>query len=221
MGLITPLIAIVLAMPMILAGPDVASAQTDAPKSYTEAMDWYRAGAEAGDPKAQFYLGVALEQGARGRPDLSAARAWFRKAADSGHALARYKLAVMLQNQLGGPADLAEARRLYGLAGEQGVAEARYNLAVMRQDGAGGPVDLEGAADLFERAARDGVDISFLHLAVLNTRGAKADLVEAMKWARLAEAAKVDGTAGYIDALSPLLSEKQLADAEARAKSWK
>ena len=115
-------------MPMILAGPGVASAHSDAPKSYTEAMNWYRAGAEAGDPKAQFYLGVALEQGARGRPDLPAARAWFKKAADSGHALARYKLAVMLQNQLGGSADLIEARRLYGLAGEQGIVEARYNL---------------------------------------------------------------------------------------------
>jgi TPR repeat protein len=208
-------------MPLVLVTSGLAIAQNDAPKSYTEAMDWYRAGAEAGDPKAQFYLGVALEQGARGRPDLPAARVWFKKAAESGHALARYKLAVMLQNQLGGPADLPEARRLYEQAGEQGIAEARYNLAVMRQDGAGGPIDPDGATELFKRTARAGIDISFLHLAVLNTRGANADLVEAMKWARLAEAAKVDGTAGYIDELSPLLSEDQLAEAEARAKAWK
>lgn len=206
---------------MVLAAFGMAMAQSDAPKSYTEAMNWYRAGAEAGDPKAQFYLGVALEQGARGRPDLPAARAWFKKAADSGHALARYKLAVMLQNRQGGPADPTEARRLYEQASEQGIAEARYNLAVMRQDGEGGAVDLAGAADLFERTARDGIAISFLHLAVLYTRGADADLVEAMKWARLAAAAKVAGTAGYIDALSPLLSRDQLAVAETRAKAWK
>jgi hypothetical protein len=68
---------------------------------------------------------------------------------------------------------------------------------------------------------RDGVKISFLHLAVLNTWGNNADLVEAMKWARLAEAAKVDGTLGYIDALKPLLSEAKLAEADARAKAWK
>jgi hypothetical protein len=127
----------------------------------------------------------------------------------------------MLQNARGGPANLPEARRLYELAAEQGIVEARYNLAVMQQDGEGGPLDRTAAAKNFEASARDGVNFAFLHLAVLNTRGQSADLVEAMKWALLAEAAKVDGTSGYIDALKPLLSDRQRAEASARAKAWK
>jgi hypothetical protein len=39
-------------MPMVLAAFGMAIAQSDVPKSYTEAMNWHRAGAEAGDPKA-------------------------------------------------------------------------------------------------------------------------------------------------------------------------
>lgn len=191
------------------------------PRSYTEAMDWYRAGAEAGDPKAAFYLGLAFEEGAQGTRDLGAARAWFKRAAEAGHALARYKQAAMLQTRRGGPEDLAEARRLYALAASQGVVEAQYNFAVMLQDGSGGPVDLAKAGKLFESAARGGIDISFLHLAVLNTRGAGADLVEALKWTILADAANVDGTLDYIKALKPLLSATKEEQAKTRARDWK
>ena len=202
------------------AGP-AAVAQDGARQTYTEAMDWYRQGARAGEPKAQFYLGLALEEGAQGTRDLGAARGWFERAAAGGHALARYKLALMLQSGQGGPVDLEQARRLYGLAARQDVVEAKYNLAVMLQDGVGGPANLSGASKLFESAARDGVGISFLHLAVLNTRGEVPDIVEAMKWARLADTAKVEGAAGYIAVLSPLLNTEQRETAGSRARNWK
>lgn len=197
------------------------AAQDGARQSYTEAMDWYRKGAESGDPKAQFYHGLALEEGVQGVRDLVAARGWFERAAKGGHALSRYKLAVMLQSGRGGPVDLVEARRLYELAAGQGIVEAKYNLAVMLQDGSGGAVNLPRAAGLFESTARDGVVVSFLHLAVLNTRGEAADLVEAMKWALLAREANTDGVAGYTAALAPLLSAEQQDQAEARARRWK
>jgi TPR repeat protein len=58
----------VLAILLNVAAAGAAVAQNDVPKSYTEAMRWYEAGAKAGDTKAQFYLGVALEQVARGAP---------------------------------------------------------------------------------------------------------------------------------------------------------
>jgi TPR repeat protein len=206
---------------MAMADVRIAHGQEAARQSYSDAMDWYRAGAEAGDPKAQFYLGVAFEEGGQGILDLAAARGWFKKTAKSGHALARYKLAVLLQSGKGGPTDLIKARRLYVLAADQDVVEAKYNLAVMFQDGAGGPANALESAKLFESAARGGVGISFLHLAVLKTRGPSADLIEAMKWAYLAKRAKVDGVDGYISALAPLLSAEQDDDARSRARDWK
>ena len=127
----------------------------------------------------------------------------------------------MLRSGKGGPMDLKEARKLYRLAAEQGIVEAKYNLAVMLQDGEGAPVDVKGAARQFESAARGGVTISFLHLATLSTLGDTVDLVEAFKWARLAEEAKVDGAAGYIEVLAPLLSAEQHELAETRVRGWK
>lgn len=210
-----------LALVLLVTGTHALSARETAPQSYTEAMEWYRNGAEAGDAKAQFFLGLALEEGAQGRQDLAAAREMFERAAKSGHALALFKLALMSQSGRGGPTDQVAARRLYRLAAEQGVVEAKYNLAVMRQDGVGGAVDPMGAAEMFEAAARDGVKISFLHLAVLSTADAAPNLVEALKWALLANAAKVEGAAQVIDTLAGTLSSEQRAEAEARARDWK
>jgi TPR repeat protein len=218
---LNPILASLLAVLMTAFSGHLAVAQDGARQTYTEAMEWYREGARAGDAKAQFYLGLALEEGAQGTRDPAAARGWYKRAADGGHGLAGYKLAVMVQSGVGGPVDLHEARRLYELAAGRNVVEAKYNLAVMLRDGIGGPADLPGAARLFESAARGGVTISFLHLAVLNTRGALVNLVEAMKWALLADAVKLEGAAGYIEALSASLTAEQRETAAARASDWK
>lgn len=199
----------------------LAVAQEGARQTYTDAMEWYREGARTGDPKAQFYLGLALEEGAQGRRDPVAARGWYKRAAEGGHGLAQYKLAVMLQSGVGGPVDLNEARRLYERAATQNVVEAKYNLAVMLRDGGGGPIELPRAAELFESAAREGVSTSFLHLAALNTRGGQANLVEAMKWALLADVAMLEGADAYIAALAPSLSAEQRKAAAIRASDWK
>ena len=45
-----------------------------------------RAAADGGDPRAQYDLGIAYQQGAAIRRDLVEARRWWRKAADQGYA---------------------------------------------------------------------------------------------------------------------------------------
>jgi TPR repeat protein len=76
----SPITASLLAFVLLVMGTHGLSAQEVAPQSYTEAMEWYRKGAEAGDPKAQFFLGLALEEGTQGRQDLVAARGMFERA---------------------------------------------------------------------------------------------------------------------------------------------
>ena len=75
---------------------------------------------------------------------------------------------------------------------------------------------------MFEAAARDGVKIAFLHLAVLSAAetASRPDLVEALKWALLADEAEVEGAGRIIDSLAGTLSTKQRVEAEARARTW-
>lgn len=47
-----------------------------------EAMRWYRAGADGGDARAQFFLAIALRDGWEGRPDLIEAYKWFLLASE-------------------------------------------------------------------------------------------------------------------------------------------
>jgi TPR repeat protein len=212
-------------MAVALSAPAMhsASAQNGARQSYTDAMDWYRKSARAGDPKAQFYYGLALEAGEQGPRDLAAARLWFKQAAATQFPLALYKLALMTQFGQGGPADPVKARRLYKLAADRGVVEAKFNLALMLLDGVGGVADGKAAAEFFVAAARDGVTVSFLHLAILYSRGeeVESDPVEALKWAYLAVQAKVPSASGVAESLASRLLGEQIANAEARARAWK
>ncbi len=190
-------------------------------QSYGEAMRWYRERAEAGDPKAQFYYGLALENGAQGTLDPEAAVEWYARAAAVGHAMAQFKLGLIRQFGTVGATDPVEARRLYGLAAAQGLAEAGYNLAVMLEDGTGGPADRARARDLFEAAARDGFGLALLHLARLAGDGDDPDLVRSLAWALLAERAGVAAAEAFGDTLRQSLTPEQVRQAEDLASTWR
>ncbi|MFQ5949031.1 MAG: tetratricopeptide repeat protein, partial [Acidimicrobiia bacterium] len=91
-----------------------ARAQVDVPTTYGDAMRWYGEAAEAGDAKAQFFLGLIYEEGLNDLPrNLAKAAEWYRKAARQGHVMAQFKLAVLYEHGEGGSQDLAEAVRWY------------------------------------------------------------------------------------------------------------
>ena len=68
----------------------------DVRKEYEQSVGWYTKGAEAGLPRAQFYLGCSLEEGEGvAAPDYPAAADWYRRAADAGDAQAANNLSTM------------------------------------------------------------------------------------------------------------------------------
>ena len=213
--------AVMLALTLLPAGASAADTEVVERQSYGEAMRWYRERAEAGDPKAQFYYGLALENGAQGKLDPEAAVGWYARAAAGGHAMAQFKLGLIRQFGTVGTPDLAEARRLYGLAAAQGLTEAGYNLAVMLEDGTGGPVDRARARELFEATARAGFGLAFLHLARMAGDGDDPDLVRSLAWAMLAERAGVAAAEAFDDTLRPSLSPEQVRQAEDLASAWR
>jgi DNA-directed RNA polymerase specialized sigma24 family protein len=81
-----------------------------------------RAGAEAGDPEAQFRLGSILAHGAEDRPaDAAEAARWCEAAARQGHGKAQFNLGLLLLARQG---DADAAARWLRLAAVNGIAEA-------------------------------------------------------------------------------------------------
>lgn len=218
-------IALLVAGTVALAAPFGAWAEADVPvpKTYTEAMRWYRNSARAGDPKAMFYLGLTLERGLQDRPRPQEAVEWYRRSAEAGFALAQFKLGVLYQTGQAVDRDLAQARGWYEKAAAQGVASAQYNLAVLLETEEGGPADPARAADLYREAARRGVPEAFLNLGNLyaNGEGVEADPVEALKWLILAVDAGIDAAEELRKSVLVVLSEDERARARSEAERWK
>ena len=109
---------------MLTLGSATAAAQT--PPAAPESNYYYgiyRKSAEAGDAKAQFFLGLLHERGLDGVPDLAAALHWFGKAAGQGHREAQYKIGLMYHYGRGVGRDVKVAGKWYRAAADQGLAE--------------------------------------------------------------------------------------------------
>lgn len=105
-----------------------AAAQSPPPDNYGNAMGWYRAEAEKGNPRAQFLYGFMHETGEGVPKDATMARAWYAKAAARGEHRAQYRLARLYQIGRGGTVDAAAAQRWFRAAAEGGHTGAQSML---------------------------------------------------------------------------------------------
>jgi TPR repeat protein len=93
--------------------------------------------AEAGNPDAQFVLGVLYERG-RGVPeDTEVAARWYRRAAEQGLPEAQNNLGALYSAGEGVPHDHAEAKKWWSLAAERGFGRSQLNLAGLYLEGEG------------------------------------------------------------------------------------
>jgi TPR repeat protein len=149
---------------MLVVGLGAPSALAE----YQAALDAYAAGdfekafnewlepAEAGDPRAQYGLGIMYRNGEWIDEDATKAAEWLIKSADQGFAGAQFNLGVMVQKGAGVEQDDARAAELYEAAARQGMAMAQYNLAVLHQLGMGVDRDLVEAYVWFTMAGLQG-----------------------------------------------------------------
>ena len=95
-----PSVAIILIVPLLLAGPALAGSFEDAVKEYGRgeyktAYQLLRPLAEQGNSNAQLMLGFMFDQG-RGVPqDYAEGEKWFRKSAKQGNIGAQYTLRLL------------------------------------------------------------------------------------------------------------------------------
>jgi TPR repeat protein len=111
--------------------------------------------AEAGDPEAQYSLGLVYYEG-RGtaRSDEEALK-WFRASAERGLASAQAYVGFMYDNGRGVPENAAEAMLWYRRSAEQGVPMAQASLAYMYLEGRGAGADVQAAYVWFALAASE------------------------------------------------------------------
>ena len=86
--------------------------------------------AKIGDTEAQFYLGVAYENGKGVEQSYSQAVYWWKKAAEQGLEIAQYNLGAAYDNGKGVKQSYSQAVYWYKKAAEQNFAIAQYNLGI-------------------------------------------------------------------------------------------
>ncbi|CCQ72314.1 tetratricopeptide repeat protein [Magnetospira sp. QH-2] len=122
--------------------------------------------AEAGDPRAQYWMGDLYRFGKGVAQDFKAAMGWYKQAArqtEDGDMLRRaaYALGYMVKRGQGAPKDLDKAECLYRVAAENGYANAQFAYSRILRDKPG--IDFN-AFSWIERAAKQGQDQALFRL---------------------------------------------------------
>ena len=96
---------------------------------YKRAIDLWLPLAEAGDPRAQEFIGILYEEGHGVPKDIGKALAWYERAAESGDMAAQYNLGrIYLEGTLV-ERDLERGRELLQRAADQGDEDAKALLS--------------------------------------------------------------------------------------------
>jgi len=176
--------------------------------------------ATAGDPVAQFQLGLSyLEQG---RTDEGVSL--IRKSANQNQPAAQYRLAKLYEIGEGVTQDSEMARQLTERAARNGNRIAMHDLALYYAEGRGGvDADLPIAANWFEKAAERGVVDSQFNLGVLfeSGQGLPKNMTDAFVWYSIAAAQGDQFAKTRVEVLKETLDQTDLLAAVSRAEKFK
>lgn len=179
------------------------------------------AAVEAGDPIAQFQLGVAKLETAE---DAEGAEL-IRMAADQDLAVALYQLGKLHETGRGVDADPVRARQLIERAARSGNRIAMHDLALYHTEGRGGAEQsMLTARSWFEQAAQRGVVDSQFNLAVLSESsqsGLTPNTEDAYFWYTVAAAQGDKFATDRLQTLDGTLSAEAQARIDARVAAFK
>ena len=123
------------------AGPLEDGMEAYQEKDYLKAIQVWRPAAQAGDPAAQYRMGVMYAEGKGVAPNDAEAALWFERAAEQGEPMAQYNLGASYAEGAGVRKDMPIAVKWFRRAADQGVALAQLNLGLLYANGAGVPQD--------------------------------------------------------------------------------
>ena len=203
-------------LPTFVAGPARAAAPAEG------IGEGLRSLADAGDPAAQYEVGLRYAEGRGLTRDPRQAVAWFEKAAARGSAPAQYRLGSAYEKGVGADRDPALAMSWYAKAADAGNIRAMHNLAVMSAEGAAGKPDYAKAALWFGKASAFGVRDSQFNLAILYARGlgVEQSFAQSYKWFAVAANGGDDDAGKKRDEVAAKLDPSALAAAKATVEAY-
>ena len=151
--ILLPLVILPLVTPFSPAAPQTPQSIQAAPIHIPSRPKWNEGErkaalfkAQRGDRGAQFWLGVAYEQGWLGKSNFQEALKWFRKAAAQGDPDAQNSLGQVYEDGEGVRQNYALAAQWYRKAAEHlpdlgGAGQGRNNLGLLYLNGLGVPKD--------------------------------------------------------------------------------
>jgi TPR repeat protein len=181
-----------------------------------------RQAAENGFAPAQVMLGTIIWRGADGQPpNAQEASKWYRKAAEQGipEALFRIGLAY-LRGEGGVEKDTTEAAHWIERAAEKHYNEAETLLALMLNEGNGVERNPAKSLEWLIRGATDASINGQLILADYYLNHSPPDLVEGMKWLRIASRSGDSKVLAKVHHFEVLLTPEQSAEVEKRVNGF-
>lgn len=180
--------------------------------------------AEAGDPEAQYWIGVMYAHGRGYPPVCRQAVRWYEMAARQGHAEAAFSVGFMLYNGWGAehdecflPANPERAGPWLRQAAEAGNARAQFMVARMYAEGNGFLRSADAAFDWMAQAAASGLTEAQYELALMYAEA--GNRVDAWAWFALLAERGYPGAAINTGLLAENMTEEQLDEARARAEA--
>ncbi len=148
------LVLALLAAPAVVAQGVMDGKEAAEKGNFVRAVEIWRPLAEAGDPRAETYLGMMYDNGYGVPQDREQAFYWYQRGAEAGFARAQYHLGFMYHYGFGTTRSQSEALKWYRLAADQGEVRAQYNLGKLYAHGLVVQRDFVTAHMWFEIASR-------------------------------------------------------------------
>jgi TPR repeat protein len=197
---------------------------------YTTALAELEPAAQAGDPAAQYYLGVLYGHGEGVVRNYRTAAEWYEKAALQGHPDAQFSLGLLFYDGAGSldepsavPQDPVAATRWLTPAAEAGHGMASYLLCRLVDQGRAAARDLGRALGLCRYAAQRGIPGAQYHTGLLlaELKTDRTTWTEAYAWFLLAKRANYPGADQNLEIVARWLEPEDLARARAAAEEFK
>lgn len=154
------------------------------PDPYVEEI---RRRADAGDPMAQYDLGVMYYYGNWVKQDYEEAFRWFMNSAEKGYAVAQHSVSICYFQGDGTCQDFAKAVQYMRMSAEQGYCKAMLCYGCLLSEGVGVKKDRNEAMRLFEKASGyNALAMFFLGKLFLEEMDGGADKSKALFWMRRA-----------------------------------
>jgi len=180
--------------------------------------------AEAGNPAAQYHLGMLYNNGIGTEKDISKAFYWFEKSASAGDPLGHYKVGCYYSGQGEGIITLDKTKALTHklIAAESGYVRAQYDVAAIYYR----KKDMNKAITWWEKAANQGHPDSVKVLFALYYTGSDIpkDATKAYGYLKIIEKNIGEENKSKIqpqlDELKNELSPAKIEEAENFANNW-